>query len=198
MRTVAWSSTVPARRVARAAVEILRRLVGGRRTNACDADVRLAARAAARISSACARRLAGLGLVAVSRQPGYRYTAGAVRSRRRRPLLAAIGRRRQYINSLVSDYDRYQAEAASLRAQAEEIRAAARREAEHRVASVRATASNEAAVDLDRLLAQSAANRRTSPGDRPHRTRRGRAGEPEAVRGLADFMLERVIPEAAR
>lgn len=38
-----------------------------------------------------------------------------------RPVAAAIGRRRQYINSLVSDYDRYQAEAASLRAQAEEI-----------------------------------------------------------------------------
>jgi F0F1-type ATP synthase membrane subunit b/b' len=114
-----------------------------------------------------------------------------------RPVAAAIGRRRQYINSLVSDYDRYQAEAASQRAQAEEIRAAARRDAEHRVAGVRATASNEAAEistgyshKAQETVEQARATVRKELDE-------ARAGEPEAVRGLADFMLERVIPEAA-
>ncbi|MGC1380730.1 MAG: ATP synthase F0 subunit B, partial [Candidatus Baltobacteraceae bacterium] len=36
-----------------------------------------------------------------------------------RPVAAAIRKRREYINSLVTDYDRYQAEARSLREQAE-------------------------------------------------------------------------------
>ena len=113
-----------------------------------------------------------------------------------RPVAAAIGRRRQYINSLVSDYDRYQAEAASLRAQAEEIRAAARREAEHRVASVRAAASNEAAeisTGYSRKAQQTVEQAQTTVRNELDEAR---SGEPEAVRGLADFMLERVIPEA--
>ena len=44
-----------------------------------------------------------------------------------RPVATAIARRREYINSLVSDYDRYQANAHDLRAEADGIRAAARR-----------------------------------------------------------------------
>ncbi|HEY2554123.1 MAG TPA: ATP synthase F0 subunit B [Candidatus Cybelea sp.] len=115
-----------------------------------------------------------------------------------RPVAAAISRRRQYINSLVSDYDRYQAEAATLRAQAEEVRASARREAEHRVAAQRAAASNEAAEistgfsqRAQQTVEQAQATVRTELEE-------ARAGEPQAVRGLADFMLDRVIPEAAR
>ncbi|HEY1882963.1 MAG TPA: ATP synthase F0 subunit B [Candidatus Cybelea sp.] len=115
-----------------------------------------------------------------------------------RPVAAAISRRRQYINSLVSDYDRYQAEAATLRAQAEEIRAAARRDAEHRVAAQRAAASNEAAEisigysqRAQQAVEQAQATVRTELEE-------ARAGEPQAVRGLADFMLDRVIPEASR
>ncbi len=114
-----------------------------------------------------------------------------------RPVSAAIRRRRQYINSLVSDYDEYQAEAASLRAQAEEIRAAARREAEHRVATERARASNEAA-ELSAGYSQRA-QRIVEEAQRKaqHEFEEARGGESAAVRGLADFMLERVIPEAS-
>ncbi|HEY6485714.1 MAG TPA: ATP synthase F0 subunit B [Candidatus Cybelea sp.] len=115
-----------------------------------------------------------------------------------RPVAAAISRRRQYINSLVSDYDRYQAEATTLRAQAEEIRAGARRDAEHRVAAQRAAASNEAAgistgysQRAQQAVEQAQATVRTELEE-------ARAGEPQAVRGLADFMLDRVIPEASR
>jgi F0F1-type ATP synthase membrane subunit b/b' len=113
-----------------------------------------------------------------------------------RPVAAAIGRRRQYINSLVSDYDRYQAEAASLRAQAEEIRAAARREAEHRVASVRAAASNEAAEISTGYSQKAQQTVERAQEDVRKELDEARAGESEAARGLADFMLERVIPEA--
>jgi|ERR1700722_11077563 F0F1-type ATP synthase membrane subunit b/b' len=115
-----------------------------------------------------------------------------------RPVAAAIGRRRQYINSLVSDYDRYQAEAASLRAQAEEIRAAARRDAEHRVASVRATASNEAAEVSTGYSQRAQQSVEAAQATVRKELDEARAGEPGAVRGLADFMLERVIPEASR
>src|SRR5579884_4313716 len=62
-----------------------------------------------------------------------------------RPVSRAIMKRREYINSVTNDYDRYQAEAASCRSEAEAIRAAARREAEQTLAKVRAEASNEAA-----------------------------------------------------
>ena len=45
-----------------------------------------------------------------------------------RPVSRAIVARREYINSVTNDYDRYQAETKALRTQAESIRAAARRE----------------------------------------------------------------------
>jgi F-type H+-transporting ATPase subunit b len=115
-----------------------------------------------------------------------------------RPVANAIARRRGYINSLVSDYDRYQAEAHELRAEAQDVRAAARREAEHRVAAARAQASNESAELSARYAAQA-----QSIVEKAQRTAQAeldaaRAGENEAVRRVADLMLERAIPEAAR
>ena len=112
-----------------------------------------------------------------------------------RPVAAAITRRRQYINSLVSDYDRYQAEAASLRAQAEEIRMAARRDAEARVASERARASNEAAEIATQYSQRAQQTVEDAQAKAREELEQARAGEPEAVRGLADLMLDRVIPE---
>jgi F-type H+-transporting ATPase subunit b len=115
-----------------------------------------------------------------------------------RPVATAIAKRREYINSLVSDYDRYQAEARSLRAEAEALRVAARREAEHRVASARAQGSNEAAEISSRFAAkaQSVADeaRKTAEAE----LEAARTGESEAVRRLAGLMLERVMPEAAQ
>lgn len=115
-----------------------------------------------------------------------------------RPVAAAIRRRREYINSLVSDYDRYQAEARSLRAQAEAIRSDARREAENRVAAGRARASNEAAELSGRYAQQAQAIVEQAQHKAQDEFDTARGGEDEAVRGLADFMLDRVIPEAAR
>jgi F-type H+-transporting ATPase subunit b len=115
-----------------------------------------------------------------------------------RPVATAIAKRRAYINGLVSDYDRYQEEARSLRAQAQSVRDDARREAEQRIAAARATGSNEAAA-----LASEYAQRAQSTVESAQNTARGeletaRAGEDDAARRLAALMVERVIPEGAR
>ena len=114
-----------------------------------------------------------------------------------RPVSAAIRRRREYINSLVSDYDEYQAQAKSLREQAEGVRASARLDAEQRVAAARAAGANEAA-ELATGYSQRAAG---IVGEAQQTARReldeARAGESAAARSVADFMLDRVIPEAA-
>lgn len=115
-----------------------------------------------------------------------------------RPVGRAIAKRREYINSLVSDYDRYQEEARTLRAEAENVRVAARRDAEHRVAAARAAGSNEAA-EVTSKYAQRAQTiveeaRRTAESE----LEAARVGEDTAVRELAALMVERVIPEAAR
>src|ERR1700740_561305 len=62
-----------------------------------------------------------------------------------RPVSRAIRARREYINGVVSDYDKYQAEANALREHAKSIRANARRDAEAALTKARADASNKAA-----------------------------------------------------
>ena len=115
-----------------------------------------------------------------------------------RPVAAAIAKRRAYINSLSADYERYQAEARDLRAQAESIRAAARREGEHRMASERARASNEAAEISTRYARDAQAIVDEAQREAQGALEAARAGEADAVRALAGLMLERVIPEAAQ
>lgn len=61
-----------------------------------------------------------------------------------RPVGNAIAKRRAYIESLTSDYDRAQAQATELRNRADALRADARREAEATIARGRADAQNEA------------------------------------------------------
>ena len=112
-----------------------------------------------------------------------------------RPVSKAIVKRREYINSLTNDYDRYQAEAASLRTQAESIRAAARREAEAALAKARAEASNEAAAlstQYNQQVAQiiEEANRIVAA-----ELNAARSSEPQIVRDLANLMVERTVME---
>ncbi len=115
-----------------------------------------------------------------------------------RPVAAAIKRRREHINGLVSDYERYQAEVKVLRDRAEGIRKAARREAEQRVAVARAQASNEAAE-----LATTYAREAKAILDVATRTvaaeiDKARGGEEHAANELAQMMFDRVAPEVAR
>jgi F-type H+-transporting ATPase subunit b len=115
-----------------------------------------------------------------------------------RPVGRAIAKRRAYIDSLVSDYDHYQEEARSLREEASAIRAGARREAEHRISTARAVASNEAAEISGRYAQQARSTIEDAQKTAQAELETAYAGEGEAVRGLANAMLERVIPEAAR
>jgi len=113
-----------------------------------------------------------------------------------RPVAAAIARRRAYINSLVTDYDRYQEEARGLRAEADGIRAAARREAEQRIAAARAAASNEAAEMSSRYAREVQGIIDDAQKTAQRELEAARAGENEAVESLAGLMVERVMPEA--
>lgn len=115
-----------------------------------------------------------------------------------RPVGRAIAKRRQYIDGLVSDYDRYQAEAQKLRAEAEAIRAEARRKAEQIVAAARATASNETAEISARYAQQAKNTTDAARSAAAEELQSARANENDVVRGLADVMLERIVPEAAR
>jgi F0F1-type ATP synthase membrane subunit b/b' len=114
-----------------------------------------------------------------------------------RPVSAAIRRRREYINSLVMDYDQYQSQARSLREEADGVRASARLNAEHRVAAARAAASNEAAELATRYLQQAQGAVGEAQQTAQRELDEARAGESDAVRRVADFMLDRVIPEAS-
>ncbi|MBV9027028.1 MAG: ATP synthase F0 subunit B [Candidatus Eremiobacteraeota bacterium] len=114
-----------------------------------------------------------------------------------RPVGRAIAQRRAYIDDLVSDYDRYQEQARNLREEAEAIRADARRKAEQHVAAARAAASNDAAEASSRYVRQAQDISEEAQRTAAAQLGAARAGEPEAVRKLADLMLERVIPEAA-
>jgi F-type H+-transporting ATPase subunit b len=114
-----------------------------------------------------------------------------------RPVGRAIVKRREYINSLVSDYDRYQEEARGLRAEAENVRAAARRDAEHTVAAARAAGSNEAAEASSQYAQRARAIVEEAQRTAHSELEAARAGEEETVRQLAALMVERVIPEAA-
>lgn len=115
-----------------------------------------------------------------------------------RPVSRAIVKRREYINSVTNDYDRYQAEAHALRAQAESIRATARREAEHLLARERAEASNQAGS----IAAQSSAEASKIVADAERTViaelQAARANEQQTVRELAGLMVERALTEGAR
>ncbi|HEY8297074.1 MAG TPA: ATP synthase F0 subunit B [Candidatus Baltobacteraceae bacterium] len=112
-----------------------------------------------------------------------------------RPVGKAIRERREYINSLTNDYDRYQAEAASLRAQAESVRGAARREAEALLAKTRAQTSNETAEIAVRYAQQA-----TQAVESAHEVVAGelanaRANDERTIRELADLLVDRAVAE---
>lgn len=112
-----------------------------------------------------------------------------------RPVQRAIAKRREYIEGLTHEYDRAQAEASELRAQAEQVRADARRESDHLVAAARNEGGNEAA----KLATDYAEQVRKIVDDADRKV----AGEVEAVRPreralaqeLAERIVGRVLPE---
>jgi len=114
-----------------------------------------------------------------------------------RPVARAIAKRREYIDSVTGDYDRYQAEGNALRTQAEAIRAAARREAEQLAAQARAEASNESAK-LSTEFAQRASEKvRAAHETVNSEVQAARSNEQRAVQELANEMFARAVPEIA-
>jgi F-type H+-transporting ATPase subunit b len=115
-----------------------------------------------------------------------------------RPVSNAIAKRRAYINSLTTDYDRYQAEAKALRAQAEGVRADARRDAEHEIGKARAAASNEVAE-----LSAGYNARVQSTIEDAQRTvnaelAAARANQDQLVSQLAGLMVDGALAESAK
>jgi F0F1-type ATP synthase membrane subunit b/b' len=113
-----------------------------------------------------------------------------------RPVQRAIAKRREYIDSLTSDYDRAQEEASRLRAQAQQIHADARRESDHILAVNRNQSGNEAAQ-----IASEYAQKVQSIVEGAHETvakeiEALRPRQDAIVRELADAIVGRVLPEA--
>ena len=114
-----------------------------------------------------------------------------------RPVGAAIRRRREYINSLTNDYDRFQAEAASLRTQAESIRAAARRRAEQALMKERADVSNETAELAARYAQDAARTVEAAHEQAAQELESARRDEPQIIKQLADQMIRKTLRVAA-
>ncbi len=110
------------------------------------------------------------------------------------PVGSAIAKRRAYINSLTTDYDSYAQQLRELAAQAESKRAAARRDADFTLASARATISNDAANVAAQYASESQAIAEAAHQTVATEIEAARRGEAPIVRGLADLMLQRVIP----
>ncbi len=110
-----------------------------------------------------------------------------------RPVSRAIRKRREYINSVTADYDRYQAEAKALRAQAEDVRLQARRQAEAAIAKARAEASNKAAELSVEYNAQVQSTIASADATVEGELKNARANEDQIVKQLADLMVQRTV-----
>jgi F0F1-type ATP synthase membrane subunit b/b' len=113
-----------------------------------------------------------------------------------RPVGAAIRKRREYIDGVKSDFERYTAESRSLQAGAEAKRAQARREAEETLAKARAGAESEALA-----LAATFTERANAIADDARarvetELRAAREREAELAKTLAGELLERAIGSA--
>ena len=115
-----------------------------------------------------------------------------------RPVGKAIAKRRDYIKSVTADYDKYQAEANSLRANDERMRAEARREAEQIVAKGRADASNATAEIATKYGAQAQAVVEEAQQKVASELDAARAESQRTVGELADLMVDRALTEAVR
>jgi len=113
-----------------------------------------------------------------------------------RPAGKAIAKRRDYIKSVTSDYDKYQAEANALRANDERLRADARREAEQIVAKGRADASNATAELATKYGAQVQAVIEDAQRQVATELDAARAESARTVGELSGLMVDRALSEA--
>ncbi len=110
-----------------------------------------------------------------------------------RPVGAAIAKRRAYIDSVARDIEQFETDIASLRAQADERRAAARREADTVIAQARAQAQNEAASIAADFTARAASIAADAHATVEGEVAQARRSEAQIVESLADTLLTRAI-----
>jgi len=115
-----------------------------------------------------------------------------------RPVGAAIARRRAYINGVAADIEQFESDIRSLRAQAENQRAVARREVDGVIAEARSTAQGEAASIVGDHQLQASALIAEAQATVALEVKAAKAEEEAIVTSLARTMLERAVgPELA-
>lgn len=115
-----------------------------------------------------------------------------------KPVGKAIAERRAYINGIAADIEQFETDIKSLRAQAEEARAAARREADAALAQARSEAQKTASALLAERAEEAAAIAHQAQATVQLELAQARSHEKELVDQLARTMLERALgPEVA-
>ncbi len=114
------------------------------------------------------------------------------------PVGRAIRKRREYINGVTSDYERYQTEAKTLREQSERLRAQARREAQQAIAKARAEASNATAELAGRYAAMVQQVVEEANHEVAGELAGARANAKQVVLQLANLMVDRALTETVR
>jgi F-type H+-transporting ATPase subunit b len=110
-----------------------------------------------------------------------------------KPVGAAIAKRRAYIDGLKHDIEQAQFDAKTLRAQAEERRAAARREAEEAIARARVATGAETDTIVTAAQQQAAEIVAKAHAEVAREIEAARADESRVVDTLADELLARAI-----
>jgi F-type H+-transporting ATPase subunit b len=114
-----------------------------------------------------------------------------------KPVGAAIAKRRAYIDGLARDSERGQGEARTLKGQAEERRAAARREAEAAIAKARVEAQHEAGETLAEYQSRAQGLVEDAQSTVAREIEAARAQEPQVVDSIAQTLLERALGPGA-
>jgi F-type H+-transporting ATPase subunit b len=110
-----------------------------------------------------------------------------------KPVGAAIARRRAFIDGLRHDIEQLHGDVKTLRGQAEERRAAARREADELIARARVGAGKESDVIVSRAQEQASEIVAKAHAEVERELVAARAEEPRIVNALADDMLARAL-----
>jgi len=110
-----------------------------------------------------------------------------------KPVGAAIARRRAYIDGLAHDIEQLQRESKSLRGQAEDRRAAARREAEETLAHARVDIGRESDAILIAAQERASGIVASAHAEVAKELEAARVQEPRIVDALASEMLGRAL-----
>jgi F-type H+-transporting ATPase subunit b len=113
-----------------------------------------------------------------------------------KPVGAAIAKRRAYIDGVSRDIEQYEADVKLLRAQAEEKRAAARREADAVIAQARSQGQTEAASIGADFSARAAELTEAAQAEVAREITQARSSEQQIIENLADTLLNRALGPA--